>query len=260
MRILLVEDEKHDYRVVKRTLDKSDLACEIVWAQRGEEALAHLQAETVDIILLDFNLPGISGLATFEQIISQGINVPVVFVTGSNNVSTAVEALKLGAQDYLVKDPHGEYLKLLPTVVRKAYSRWQDSQARRRAETALLRSEENLAKAQKITHLGSWRLDLETGEMEWSDEMYRIYGVDKEFDTSLENRIKLVHPDDRAMLKENLAEAKTKGKAPSVEYRAVLLDGTEKIILLYLLVYAQEGQTYTTTPGVRISAKKKLKV
>ena len=42
MHTLVVEDEKHDYQIAKRTLHKSDLACEIVWAQRGEDALEHL--------------------------------------------------------------------------------------------------------------------------------------------------------------------------------------------------------------------------
>ncbi len=106
-----------------------------------------------------------------------------------------------------------------------------DITEKRRTEKALRESEKNLIKAQEIARLGSWRLDLKTGEMEWSAEMYRIYGADKEFDTSLENRLKLVHPDDRATLKESIAKAKATGKAPPFEYRAVLPDGTEKVIL-----------------------------
>ncbi|MCP4536889.1 MAG: response regulator [Chloroflexi bacterium] len=149
MHILIVEDEKHDYQIAKRTLDKSDLVCEIVWAQRGEDALEHLQAEVFDIILLDFKLPGISGLEMFQQIIGRDLNLPVVFISGTGSELIAVEALKLGAQDYLVKDTHGEYLKLLPTVVRKAYGRWEDGEAHKRAEKAKSKA---LAKALQATH------------------------------------------------------------------------------------------------------------
>ncbi len=120
----------------------------------------------------------------------------------------------------------------------------RDITVRRRTEEALRRSETNLAKAQKIARLGSWRLNLKTGEMEWSDEMYRIYGVDKEFDISLENRITLVHPNDRTLIKEKITEAKTKGKGSSFEYRAVLPDGTEKVILVKReMILNEEGKS-----------------
>jgi PAS domain S-box-containing protein len=137
MHILIVEDEKHDYQVAKRALDKSDLVCEITWVSRGEEALERLQTDPFDVVLIDFELPGISGLETFQQIIAQDLDVLVVFVTESGNESVAVGALELGAQDYLIKDPQGEYLKLLPVVVRKARNQWEDRRARQQAEKAL---------------------------------------------------------------------------------------------------------------------------
>jgi signal transduction histidine kinase/DNA-binding response OmpR family regulator len=134
MHTLMVEDTQHDYLIAKRTLEKSDPACKITRVSRGEEALERLQTEAFDIILLDFRLPGISGLETFQQIVAQNLDIPVVFITGSGNEPLAVEALKLGAQDYLVKDPTGEYLRLLPTVMRKAYNHWENDQARKQAE------------------------------------------------------------------------------------------------------------------------------
>ncbi|MCP4404590.1 MAG: PAS domain-containing protein [bacterium] len=107
-----------------------------------------------------------------------------------------------------------------------------DITEKRRIEKALWESERGLAKAQQIAHIGSWKCHLKTGKMEWSDEMYRIYGVDKKFDLSLENRITLVHPDDRTIIKESIAAAKTTGESALFECRAVLPDGTEKVILV----------------------------
>jgi PAS domain S-box-containing protein len=137
MRILIVENEEQDYQAAKNTLDQSDLVCEITWAPSGEEALECLQAETYDVVLLDSNLPGLSGLETFEQIITQGLNVAVIFVTESGHESLAAEALKLGAQCYLTKDSPGEYLKLLPAVVGKACGQWQSEQSRKQTEETL---------------------------------------------------------------------------------------------------------------------------
>jgi PAS domain S-box-containing protein len=137
MHILMVENEKQDYQAAKHTLDKSDLVCEITWVPSGEEALEHLQAEVCDVVLLASNLPGLSGLETFEQIISQELNVPVIFVTESGQESVTAEALRLGAQCYLIKDSPGEYLKLIPTVVRKARGQWQSEQSRKQTEETL---------------------------------------------------------------------------------------------------------------------------
>ena len=137
LHILFVEDDPHDYPVAQGTLDRSDLACEITWVRRGEEALKLLQAESFDLVLIDFELPGITGLETFQQMLAQNLIVPAVFVTGAGNEPIALEAIKLGAQDYVVKDPDGYYLSLLPTVVRKAQVQWGETQARHQAEEAL---------------------------------------------------------------------------------------------------------------------------
>lgn len=137
LQILLVEDNKHDSRFLRRALAKSDLTCEVTWVMRGEEALKKMQSKSFDAGLIDFNLPGWSGMETFEQMQEEGISFPIIFVTGSGSEQTAVEALKLGAQDYLVKDSERTYLDLLPVVLRKVLAQWEDKQARQRAEGEL---------------------------------------------------------------------------------------------------------------------------
>ena len=134
LRLLLVEDKKHDYILSKRTLEKSHLACEIIWVQRGEDALNLLHVETFDVITLDFQLPDMNGLEVIDGIVARQIVVPVIFVTGSGNEQVAVEAMKRGAQDYMVKDPAGLYLELLPTAIEKAYRQWQDRRTSQLAE------------------------------------------------------------------------------------------------------------------------------
>jgi two-component system, sensor histidine kinase and response regulator len=134
LRIMMVEDSKHDFQLSKRTLEKSDLDCDITWAQRGEAALVHLQEEPFDVMTLDFKLPGMDGITTFREVRAAGLSIPIVFMTGSGNEQIAVEAMKMGAQDYLVKDPQGLYLELLSTVIRKAYQQRENEKARQQAE------------------------------------------------------------------------------------------------------------------------------
>lgn len=136
-RILVLEDNKHDFYLIQRALQKWGLPCEITWVQRAEEALEKVPAQPFDIILTDFHLPGLSGLELLDQMSQQGVGVPIIFITGSGTEFVAVEAMKRGAQDYLVKDPQQEYLKLLPIVIQRAYEEWENKVARQRAEASL---------------------------------------------------------------------------------------------------------------------------
>jgi signal transduction histidine kinase len=147
IRLLLIEDKKHDFVLSNRTLERSPLNCEITWVQRGAEALSLLQAQNFDVVTLDFNLPDMNGLEVFQAILDQQINVPVIFVTGSGNEPVAVQAMKRGAQDYLVKDADGHYLELLPAVIEKVLHEWQNrraTEAAAAAEKALLLEKERM--------------------------------------------------------------------------------------------------------------------
>ncbi len=94
---------------------------------------------------------------------------------------------------------------------------------RRRAEDALRQSEERLNRAQEIAHLGSWDLDLENNRLTWSDETYRIFGLQpQEFDSTYEGFLEAVHPDDRAAVDNAYAESVRAGRdSYEIEHRVV---------------------------------------
>ncbi len=101
---------------------------------------------------------------------------------------------------------------------------------RRRAEEAVRRSEANLAEAQRLAHLGSWEINLVTGEVSWSAESYRIFGfAPEETDPTLERFLALVHPDDRQPVLE-AATAAERGEEYEAEYRIVRPDGSERVV------------------------------
>jgi len=103
MKVLLVEDNPGDARLVQEMLREtgSDLIIDV--AERLTSGLKHLAGSHVDIILLDLNLPDSHGLDTFIQLQQQFSHLPVVIMTGSIDESLGVQAVQLGAQDYLVK-------------------------------------------------------------------------------------------------------------------------------------------------------------
>ena len=75
----------------------------------------------------------------------------------------------------------------------------RDITERKKAEEALMDSEERLKRSQEIAHLGSWELDLVNDKLTWSDEVYRIFGLKpQEFGATYEAFLSYIHPDDRS--------------------------------------------------------------
>ncbi len=134
LRILYMEDDPVTARVVQAKLQK--LGFEVSLAGDGGEGLARLQEEEFDIILVDKNMPVHDGLEVIRIICSGGDETAVapIMLTASGDEEAAVEAMKLGAADYLVKDPQGQYLALLPTVIEQALAKRAMAEAKRFAE------------------------------------------------------------------------------------------------------------------------------
>jgi PAS domain S-box-containing protein len=88
-----------------------------------------------------------------------------------------------------------------------------------------------LAESQAIAHIGSWSIDLVTACVTWSDEMYRIYGVNKEtFLPTVKNFIALIHPDDRDLMQKKINKYFAKIEPTEQDFRIILADGTVRVI------------------------------
>jgi len=102
---------------------------------------------------------------------------------------------------------------------------------RKRVEQMLRERQASLAEAQGIAHLGNWDWDIETNELRWSDEIYRIFGLTPgEFGATADAFLDSVHPDDREAVKKAVDEALYDKKPYSMDHRIVLPDGTERIV------------------------------
>ena len=139
LRILLVEDNEHDWLAFRRAFQKSQILSEIRRCVRAEEALRRLDtdASSFDLVVTDYKLPGMSGLELCQALLEREVPLPLVLLTGAGTEHLAVEALKAGVDDYLIKDPDQGYLELLPLVLPEVVRKYGDRLARQRAEEAL---------------------------------------------------------------------------------------------------------------------------
>jgi PAS domain S-box-containing protein len=139
LRILLVEDDEHDVLAFKRVLKKADTAVEITTCGRAEDALDRLRSDAgaFDLAVIDHKLPGMSGLELCKTLLGEKVPLPLVILTGQGSEALAVEALKAGVENYVVKAPGKDYLDLLPVVLLEAVRKYQNRLARKRAEENL---------------------------------------------------------------------------------------------------------------------------
>ncbi len=106
MRILLVEDNRDFAKLVEVFLRKYEFGqFEIVWKENGQEALAEVdKGGKFDVVLMDYFLPGLNGLEVTRALQRRRSDIPVVFLTVNKDFDLAVELMKIGVEDYLVKE------------------------------------------------------------------------------------------------------------------------------------------------------------
>ena len=117
IRILIIEDEEPIRRVLVRILSEEDRQYEITEAIDGKKGFDLLQKGTFDLVLCDIKMPNMDGIEVLQKANSKIISTPFIMLTGHGNVETAVEAMKLGAYDFISKPPD---LNRLLTAVRHA--------------------------------------------------------------------------------------------------------------------------------------------
>ena len=100
----MIEDSPGDARLIQEMLkDEAFAIGNIEWADRLSKGLTRLVAKDIDVVLLDLNLPDSQGLGTFEKIHSAAQQVPILILTGFKDDAISLEAVRRGAQDYLIK-------------------------------------------------------------------------------------------------------------------------------------------------------------
>jgi two-component system cell cycle sensor histidine kinase/response regulator CckA len=158
LQVLLVEDSENDARLLLRELERGGYRVRPTRVDSARAVEEALDRQSWDIVISDFSLPGYAGTVALEAVRSRGLDVPFLFVSGTIGEDRAVQAMKDGANDYILKD---NLTRLLPAVqreLREAHSRRE----RRRTEALLAQSEARYRALFDANPVPLWVFSLET--------------------------------------------------------------------------------------------------
>ena len=224
LRILSVEDDPKDTGLIQDLFETEGIVCEITRVDTQASMLDLLKQAGVDLILADYSLPSFDGISALKLAIKVCPDVPFIFVSGTLGEEVAIEALKLGATDYVLKT---SLSRLVPSVQRALREATQKAE-RNRAEESLRQSETYLAEAQRLSHTGSLGWKPSTGQLIWSEETFRIFQYDRTTTPTVELVLQRVHPEDAARVQQTIERATQEGKDFDLEHRLMMPDGSIK--------------------------------
>ena len=142
VRVLYMEDDRGLALLMQRKLKPFGYLVDL--AVDGNEGLAMCEGGVWDVLIIDHKMPGYSGLEVIRTLASRNALPASIMVTGVGDETVAVEAMKLGASDYVIKDASGRYLELMPSVITQALAKRQLMEEKEQAEQGLREAHDEL--------------------------------------------------------------------------------------------------------------------
>jgi len=221
VRVLHLEDDPNDAALVESALAEDGLDCEIVRVSTEPHFMEELLRGGFDLILADYKLPSFDGMAALALARSVASDVPFILLSGTLGEERAVEALKTGATDYLLKDR----LSRLGPSVRRALREAAQEREQRQAEAALRESQERLALALEASGIGVWSWETADDRFECDQRMRELFGsAPGESLSDLGSFLARVYDDDRDLVESTLLDAKSQESEFQFEFRLLAAD------------------------------------
>ncbi len=234
--ILIIEDNHGDYNLVKILLKDASVKHELYHAETYFDGIDLLRNQTISIVLLDLSLPDSTGFKTLTNFLEKFPLVPVIVLTGANNEIVGNQAIKAGAQDYLVKGQFDG--KILGRSIRYSLHRFKTQLQLEETAQNLAISEKRFVEAQEMAKFGNWEMDIVSNSMKWTDEVYRIFGYKpSSIKPTLSDYLSYVHMDEKQMVESFFENSTKDGTLHKLEHRIVIDGRTIKHVSIQAKVY-----------------------
>ncbi|MGD9900842.1 MAG: PAS domain S-box protein, partial [Calditrichaceae bacterium] len=220
--ILHLEDNDRDADLIQSILLAEGVDCRFTRVDNHDDYLAALDQHQFDLILADYSLPQFDGLSALKIAQSRGSNIPFVFVSGSFGEEIAIETLKMGATDYVLK----EKLNRLAPAVKRAYNEAEERKKLLKAEQTLRDSEKRFRKLFDEGPLGMSLNDMNFRFTDVNNSLCIMLGYTKAELLQM-SFLDIIHPDDSPRNREYI-ERLLNGKLPryQTEKRCIRKDGS----------------------------------
>ena len=226
LRILLVEDSEHDIVAFQRALQKGKVDCDITRYVRAEDALTHISVDAADfdLIVTDYKLPGMSGLDFCKELVAREIPFRIVILSGTGSDGLAVEALKIGIDDYLIKNPDLGYLDQLPIILLDAVRKHTSRQASKRPDEGFVRSEAHypIVIEDQKEFIRCFTLG---GKLSYVNDAYSRYLNKRPEQLIGQDFLEFVHVEDKEKVKEHISSLNKDNALNTIECRVEKNDG-----------------------------------
>jgi PAS domain S-box-containing protein len=229
--ILIVEDDEGLRRLIEKSLQREGFETDS--AEKGAEAIERISSGSHALVLLDYQLPDMTGKQVVEKLADTQQQVPFVVMTGQGNERIAVDMMKLGACEYLVKDAN--LMNLLPQVVRRVFK--EELTRRKLAATEAKLRELELAVFTLMSRLPGMVYRCRNDQLRTMDfvtegciELTGYYPVDLMGNKRIAYG-QLIHEDDREMVWSNIQSALAERRPFELTYRLRSAKGEERWVL-----------------------------
>lgn len=227
-RILIVDADPAARAAMAESLTAAGFT--VVEAESGSQALEIVAESAPDLVVLEVEMPGLGGIETCALLRQRphGEEVPVLIATGLGDAETIGHAFEAGATDFVEKPIDAN---LLPHRIRFVLRASRALSDLGHTLSHLRDSRERLANAQRLARIGNWEWIPGEAEMLWSEEVYRIFGLEQRTGVATyEALMRVVHPDDHDAVEKALREVSCESTAMSLDHRIVTASGAERAI------------------------------
>ncbi len=239
--ILVVDDELVGRIYIENALQQEGY--DVITAENGHQALELMSKKAPTLIVMDVMMPIIDGYAACRAIREkeQGIHIPIIMLTGLDDLESVEKSYRAGATDFVVK----------PVNLPIFYQRVQYGIATYERDVDFYKQQQRLLQAHSVAKLGYWEWNFETEELYWSDDIFKMLSVPmNNLKPQLEDMWNWVHPDDREKVQLEFKNSIKKGGVYSIEHQILRSDKKIQVVSQHAELIKNESGRVVRMQGI----------